>query len=270
MAFSWSTFLASLAASFLVGFILYVFGQRNGKNQVDRSELKERYRRLLVHFQQVRDRIASGDPLKAEDFYYQETDEPAFGGEPLVRYLTRTGRLSGLPLATQLAKAEEICVAFGELWGQEMEHVYDLAAHILEKMSRVPLIQQESRVKTPTSNRDEVITSPIGALLVEEEFEDLRRKLRHQPRLILQLEYRYEGTQDVIVGGEYVPLGLDAYISTVREDALDLHRLIRVRNDREAALESANAAVHDLARRTRDPHTFWETVGASLRDLLGR
>lgn len=55
----WPTFLAGLIASLIVALVTFVLGVKSGKNQADRQRLQEMYKSLLVHFQDLKERLDS-------------------------------------------------------------------------------------------------------------------------------------------------------------------------------------------------------------------
>lgn len=55
----WPTFLTGLIASLIVALVTFILGVKSGKNQADRQRLQEMYKSLLVHFQDLKERLDS-------------------------------------------------------------------------------------------------------------------------------------------------------------------------------------------------------------------
>lgn len=271
MDFSLSTFVANLLASLVIAFVVYVLGQRNGKNQVDRADLRERYREILVHFRQLAKRTLDGDPMRRLDCGHKE-DGNFVGGEPLVASLDRQGRLHDLQDANSLRAVEAEALDFGDRWHAELDHVFGKAEDLLEKMSRVDLVIQDGVVKTPDPTGSIVLKEPLGAVLVLERYELLAAGLSAFPEPGVALSYRDADLRwrRISASPEYLPLGTAAFVKTLREEALRLYRLRSVFEAREGVIDSLTRSIDTLERLSVDPHRFWATVKAALRDVFGR
>lgn len=55
----WPTVLVSLGVSLVVALITFTLGLKSGKNQADRQKLQDLYKSLLVHFEDMRERLDS-------------------------------------------------------------------------------------------------------------------------------------------------------------------------------------------------------------------
>lgn len=268
-AFSWITFLASVAASSISGLILFVFGQRAAKAQVDRVELKERYRELLIHFEGLLKRLRSGDPMRYRDFQRRDVRHP------LTVNLEAQGRLYDLPEGSSLRELEGRTLNYGRQFHIHLDSLWPTALNLLEDMASVDLIRQGGRIKTPHPQSWTSVSRPFGAILLPDVYERTLHEVRasrSNSEFAFELHYADDDGNGKSLSAltPYVPEGLDAYLVRLRSVVMEGPGTEDLMDRRAALLSELEAMKRLLSRRVKEPHTLWETVRASFRDIANR
>lgn len=118
------TVLLSLATSLVVSLITFILGLKSGKNQTDRAKLQSIYRDLYSHFSDLRDSLEQNRPKTWE--HYKKVERGLYSTEyyPPVKELKRSGDILFLKkkLADQALNLEM----------QIMNYSYDLKCKIPE------------------------------------------------------------------------------------------------------------------------------------------
>lgn len=274
-AFSWRTFLAGLAASILVSFSLFVLGQRHTKNQTDRPELKERYRRLVVHFEDMLEAARKGSPLRESDF-----DPPAnlSRSYPLVEQLRKEGRLHELPNGQELHDAEAKALDLASKYHLGVHLVYTMMVDFVTRMAQVPVRLNSTTADLSTSVKtegaepsQEFAGRPLGAVLIEEEFEVFVQQLDKNPDLGIHLYWRRDdarNTHEIWIAPAALKGGSASFLRVFRSQLLQEQKIKNALNDRQQLIDHVSSTLSGLHQRLRDPHPMWETVRDSVRDLL--
>ncbi len=275
LSFSWPTFLARVAASVLVSFLVFLLGQRHSKNQIDRSELKERYRRLVVHFEGMLEAAVKGEPLRRSDY-----DPPANASRsyPLVEQLRREGRLHELPNGEELLAAEIKVLELAAKYHLGVHLVYTMLVDYLTRVAQEPIRMNSTTGDTSTSVETEgaqpsqnYAGGPLGAILVDDEFATLITQLDTDPALGIHLHWRREDARnahEIWISPRALNGGTASFLRVFRPALLQEQKVKNALMDRERLIEHLSTTLEGLYERLRDPHPMWETVRESFRDFI--
>jgi len=139
-----STILTSLVTSLIVSLLTFTVGLRTGKNQADRPKLKEIYRRLVVHFEDLKTAIDSGSP-KTWDHFDKSLREKSPNSEswvylPVVRAMKQDGTILDLPivLAQNLEVLERDLMNFGTDYRQQSLNAGATVIELIQQQALQP------------------------------------------------------------------------------------------------------------------------------------
>lgn len=263
-----SEFLESLPWQIIVGVLVsavlsfggFVIGVRAGKDNSDRSALRDQYKLIFAHFRELAEAIDSGVPKQWSDF----TRTPN-GYAPLIRAMARDGSIHALPqsLAGELEEAEKTILHAAWEWNKFVEDtLIDRAKAVFAKHVKNPNLTVSG-----TSYRPLQITKI--AQMDDAEIEDFLRHYSDEKELSFRLEIALERGKTTTLRAHPHEMNDSDIPSLVSE----LHSAIANSNDSKERtsklLESQKLVValkEKIATRINEPHPFWQTVKQAFRD----
>lgn len=262
-------------APLVVGFVMFVIGQRSGKNQTDRPELRELYRTLLVHFEGLQSALSEGAPIG-----WSQVDPPRNQSRtlPLVKRLKSEGRLHELPIAERLESVETRALDYASSLYDVIENgVFFQSVELLEEMATVEVVKQGNvTFKTPTGRDDRYFREPLSAILFENHMQELCERLDRPSNEGIGLQLTFMGNnfinpQEISVMPSYLGSHTVAdFVRELRTKAVTRPEVRDVLEERHAVKVDLEELIGELKQRRQEPHTFWEGVGSAMKDLIGR
>lgn len=261
-AFSPLTFILGILASLLVGMVLFVLGQRAGKNQADRAELRELYRRLLVHFQAFQSGIHSGDPVR-----------PSHTTVPLVAQLRKEGRLHLLlGIGLDIEQLENDLLAFGWEFNSALDDVWVIGIDKLQAAASVQLVNNGMiEVGTPVRAEFSYLEFPLGTLLAaEDQFGAMCSAIGSYTTglWLTQLGNNTINRRKMTAHPNFVPSGLVQWLSDTRTTALALPEVAELKVRESELVASLGTTIEILRKRVAEPHPLRESIGQGIRDIF--
>lgn len=263
------------AAPLIVGFLTFVIGQRAGKNQTDRPELREIYRNLLVRFEALQEAVKRGAPTG-----WSQVDPPRNQSRtlPPVQQLKAEGRLHELPIADRLETVERRALDYASSLYDAIESgVFYQSVEILETMGNVEVIKQGNvTFKTPTGKDDRYFREPLSAVLFENHMRELCERLDEGANSGIGLQLTFMGnsfinSQQITVMPPYLGSHtVSDFVRELRARAVGRPEIGTLLEEQSAIESDLQSLIEELKRRRQEPHKLWETIGSAMKDLLGR
>jgi hypothetical protein len=151
MSIDWTTIGINSGISLVLSFITFSLGLRAGKERTDRKDLREKYRTLTIHFQELKDKIVDEKPLSWSNF--KEVNGKSM---PIVREMVQNGQ--HLELRHNLFPELEILESDALKYGYYFHHLSLEAGSIVEKVlenNEIELIKERYSMRTNVSDDNE-------------------------------------------------------------------------------------------------------------------
>lgn len=266
----WSTYIASIITSLVVALVTFVLGVKSGKNQTDRQKLQELYKSLLVHFQDLKERLDSC-PRRWEQY-----EEHSAGWNitylPPVRKMERDG--NSIYIRPRLFK-ETL-----ELERDTLKFGFDVEQFYTEVFDAIESDKSLFNVPTETSmgERTRKIKANDGKLYntgrIMRLYECLspgfsvsvRSALRSNGYLELHDDSNPYQFELIINPGAYKDSEtLARKLGALVAECQSHDRLIA---ERDALKSRIDTLLKKLARRAKEPVPFWETFSGAFIDVF--
>jgi|GEM_PF-6833154 len=261
-----STILVSIITSLIVSVIVFILGLRAGKNQTDRPKLKEIYRRLSVHFQDLLYHIQLGKPKRREHFqrkriFYAET--------PVIEI-----REKGLDIdlsqrvVKNIDQLENECITFGYSYLNALQKVLDLAISRLRDHSISPPNEKKQSIKSGQPGTFFEVN--FGILLVHEELLRICTRLNEDQNLGIRLQISRKNTDFsfCVNANSLKDVNISEFLLAIHQTSINLPDVVEVLAEKKRLVTSLQTKIKRLNQRTRDPHSFWETLIGAFGDLF--
>jgi hypothetical protein len=256
--FPWSAVANGVLTVFL-SFGGFVIGIRAGKNNLDRSYLRDIYKAIYSHFREMKESIVSGKPMQWDDFRTQGNKYI-----PLVKELELDGTINALPeaLAKALLEVEQTTLFNNWQWKKMIE---DIVGPQIQSAFR-DRISGDGKSLQNRPYRQIRLSSLM--LLNATQLEDLCKGLvTGDVGVEIELALVGSKTNTLHAYPETLKVGsLDKLVKDMRELALssdEAKGLARIHTTKMAEIDELMALV---GKRIKDPHPFWSSVRQAVRD----
>lgn len=122
------TVLISLITSLIVSLITFTLGVKAGKNQSDRQQLKEFYKNITVHFQELKYGLDSYNPKTW--VHYRDNNH---NYNPLIKSMVTNGDIIEInkTIAVQAEKLEKDVLIVGWKFYDKFQELFDIALEVI-------------------------------------------------------------------------------------------------------------------------------------------
>lgn len=274
------TVLLSLATSLIVSLITFILGLKSGKNQTDRAKLQSMYKDLYSHFLDLGDSLERNRPKTWE--HYKKVERGFYSVEyyPLVKELKRSGDILFLKkkLADQALELEK------EILNYSYKLKYAIPQIHAVLISNLEIYQNGYKF---TSYRGDVndtshfeTANPMNCnRFSPRNYRDL---IDRQKTIKLfqdmdtsqttALEFT-SGDNPITYSAKFYPGGIkintDQYINDLlakfEKDVPGYNDLCNQKNNLIAKINKLNKK---LAKKAKEPVTFWETMFGAFGDMF--
>lgn len=250
-------------ASVGLSFCGFVIGIRAGKNNVDRTVMRELYKTLFVHISDLEQNIQNGRPRHWGEF-------PIHGDRrmPPIHQMSSNGEIHLLPtgLRSRVLTAEKNALFTGWKWN---EFTHKTLCPKAEELFRVHVEGADKALE-----KRSYIPIFVGALAMrtESEIADLVDRLdRESCGLGLETAAERSRTRQLYAYSEKMKQGsVGEFLSLMHGELTALPETKPLLEELNSAKAELSALEGVLTRRINDPHPFWEAVAQGIRDPLGR
>jgi hypothetical protein len=264
--------ITSIITSLFVSLITFVLGLRAGKNQSDRPILKEQYRKLSIHFEKLLAGLEEGIPVRWHNFeliHYANRSEYT----PLVKNMKKDGTIIDInyKLAKQLEELEIKLLNWGEQYFQFDFRIKEEAVRLLKEMCKEQIIENKNDISTKINRTGFPYSSILyGEILIQDKLKKLKERFKNNTNLGLCLDLNNKGSHHwvYIFPNDLKESNVIDYLERLHKISINISGVSKSLSDRDKLREQTNRIVKKVHRRTRDPHTFWETFGKALIDVF--
>lgn len=265
-----NTVLISLVTSLIVSLITFTLGVKSGKNQSDRQGLKELYKKITVHLQELKVGIDSFKPRTWR--HYRDNN---YNHNPLIKKMVNNGDIIEInkKIAIESEKLEKDALIAGWKFYDKFQELFDLTLEIIGQYGELNYSNtgNEYKLKKDTTGRAYREYS-LGILLNRTILEQELESLATNSELGMNFKH-YEGSKIIysllIYPDDFDNVSIDQVLYEINEKSVN-----QIEGIEEILLEISkiNKRLDDLikltTKRTRDPHTFIETIGGAIIDIF--
>lgn len=256
--FPWST-VASTSLSVILSFFGFVIGVRAGKNNRDRGYLRDIYKNIFAYLRELKESIETGRPKQWANY-------PLIGNKytPLIRSLEQDGSINALPdkLADDLSAIEQSTLNNNLHWEEIIEK------SISERIRTIFLDSVEGNSKSISGASYRLIRLSKMMILEDMEFEQFLNGLDEQ-EVGMGLELKVSGSRtDMLYAySETLKSGsLSALAQKIRRECKLTNKAKEIIKINRQNIEELDNLMDRIAKRIKDPHPFWSSVGQVFRD----
>lgn len=265
-----NTVLISLITSLIVSLITFTLGVKSGKNQSDRQHLKELYKKITVHLQELKDGLDSFKPRTWR--HYRDNN---YNYNPLIKMMVNNGDIIEInkKIAIESERLEKDALIAGWKFYDKFQELFDLALETIGGYGKLNHnnIGNEYKLKediTGRAYREYSLGILLNKILLEQEL----KSLETNPELGMNFKH-YEDSKIIysilIYPDDFENISIDDVLWEINEKSVN-----QIEGIEEVLLEISkiNKKLYDLikltTKRTRDPHTFIETIGGAIIDIF--
>jgi len=263
-----STIIISVGTSLIVSLITFIVGLRVGKNQADRAMLKDLYRQLIIHFQEIEKGLESGRPKKWSDYKTVGTQYV-----PLVREMRLNGLIVELTdkMATEIEEIESKCLIYGNNHHLILPFIKDNFANLLKQNCKNILIEEEYQTRTDKDTIGKKYTEiSYGCLLIKSEVNNIFNRLKEDNQLGISMQINIDGKNHslYVYAGSLQDMDVADFILYFHNEIIVLPKLKDIIEERENLLGKVIQTIAELKKHARDPHPFWRTLVTAFTDVF--
>ena len=266
----WISVIISFFTSLIVSILTFIFGFRAGKNQVDRPRLKDIYRELSVHFEELYNKLLIGNPKRWKDFPENKNDRAYL---PIVKKLKKEGNLIDLnkTLSEEIENLELKYLSFSFNFFSNLQTLLSESTNLLKKYSKNVTVETENKISSGNAEKgSSYLEKNFGSILIKEELHKICSMLGNDSSLgiCLFFETNFKRYELCIYANSLTDLKLSDFLLILQNDLLKLPDVINLMERREKIILEINKILPILKNRAIDPHPFWETLKASISDIF--
>ncbi|RHX89539.1 hypothetical protein DLM76_21255 [Leptospira yasudae] len=262
--------ITNIIVGITVAILTFIFGLRAGKNQVDRSTLKEKYKNLFVYFEDIYNSLNKGILLRWNSFKPIDTRTGSYSGTPL-RNMIIDGSILDLDdrLIAKLKLTEKLALNLGSNIFIFIEIVNNQLPEILSKYLINGLIKEPYHYYSRKNEKYRYISIDLRNILMPN-FLDHYNSFNEDKSLWLQIDFNNNGShiwysicpEDVKSKSIYLLL---SELSKAFEEFDEYSKLKSEQIPIKIKLEKI---LNKLKRKSKEPHSFWGTAITGITDLF--
>lgn len=270
----WNYMLPSIIVSLIVSSTTFIFGLKAGKNQSDRPLLKELYRSLYSHFFELFTSIDSERPPKWSD-YKKVNTQHGYRYVPLVEELFNVGKLIelGSGFSKKLLDLERNLLI---LSSQQYGSYQEIETHILSvlKLNIGDRLIKDQYSYTTSKNTQGKPLVPIdySVFFSESIFNNVLRRLQNDPSLSIKLTYHTDDNKEHPIYLYIDDTGNNKEVIELLQKtynvAKDLGCVKKIQTEKDQVLKVKSKILKRLAKKSKNPHSFVQTVFGAITDIF--
>lgn len=271
------TVLISIGTSLIVSLITFILGLKSGKNQADRAYLQKIYKNLYSHFHDIELALLDGRPKEWHDYKKIETMH-SIKYYPMVKELDRSGDI--LYLKDKIAKdallLEQECLHYPYDADDAITHIHQLILqnpHFFKGGLVSDSYQKsdnKSRIKTSNESNCNTYHPESYLLFLDKKAISKHISLWATSNPDYALAFTTRGNPPkfsftiypndlLITSDEFIE-----YIWTSENSS----SYIKLNQTKDDLLKRITKIKKQLAKRAKNPNTFWETFFGAFGDLF--
>lgn len=243
---------------------------KSGKNQADRQRLKEIYKNITVHFQDIKMGLENYKP-KTWSSYTEKTGN----SYPLIKKMVMNGDI--LEVKNNISKKAEMiekeALVLG--WGlyDNYESIHSNSISVIEKY--VPIYYERngnnySTKKIENSTGRSYRVFEFGILLDKNKINEIKSSMNGN--IGLNFNYTKEGKilySITIYPEDLINITLLDLLYEINDAIYKKSEVISdLIKQKEVICKNITKIINKTKRRAKDPHTFIETIGGAFIDIF--
>ena len=265
---NWYSIAINSSISLILSLIMFSFGVRSGKERTERLKLRDKYRELYAHFSKLRSGIMEYKPLEWDD-YRSSGDRTS---KPPCKEMVKNGEHLELSksLFPALEELEVNSLRYGWLFDELSNKSGELIKEVLEKHGVETKIENHSVStdidKSVKSSGSYFEVNP--ATLISKDIRNEWLKLIKERETGLCLT-RVENSR--ILYRIYIR-DCDIKLLNIEEIINDIALTLEQNKDeflnsKDELVAKLDVYLQKLSSLTREPHSFWSTLGNTFKDF---
>lgn len=267
-----NTVFVSILTSLLVSLITFTLGMKSGKNQADRQRLKELYKNITVHFQNLKKGLESHTPKTWRSF-----SDKTGNSDPLVKRMIKNGDI--IEINGKISKRAEETEKQALALGWRFYDIYkDLHAISIETIKKHATIHHEPTGNNYCTKKSESkIGRPywqcgFGILLDKKLIDEKISYLNNSPNNGFNFEHTENGRilySVTIYPDDLTDISIKDLLYEINSTSIEkIENASSLLKQKEEICKDINKIIKKSMRRARDPHTFIETIGGAFLDIF--
>lgn len=270
----WNYILTSVIVSLIVSTTTFIFGLKAGKNQSDRPLLKELYRNLYSHFLRLFTDTDSERPPRWTDFK-KITTQQGYKYVPLIEELFNEGKLIelGSHYSKKLQDLErKILIISSKQYASYKDIEDHIVSYLNHKIGEQLIKDQYSYTTSKNTQEKHFIPISYSVFFSESIFGKALKRLNENNSLSLQLIYYTDGNKmhpinlyidDNGNNDEIIELFQSIYF-----EIKNLDYVKEIKSEKDQVLKTKDKILKKLSRKSKNPHSFIQTVFGAVIDIF--
>lgn len=273
---NWATLGLNTVISLFLSLIMFALGIRAGKERTERLKLREKYRSLTIHFEEILKGLKNNKPKNWDDYEFIRDKEHGQHYPPVLK-LIKTGE--HLELNSKIIEDAREVEKNSLKYGFDLHQInLRIESSFLENLtnSGVELLKEYDTMMTRKNEMGKpyrVCTYPYQSLIFKNEFDEVVEKVRSKTAGISFNIVRDhssmggDGTHTIYIHQEDLEkIDLEAVLLKTHEKAKQLAS--NLLSEKDVLINENKNIIEKLSKKTKEPYSFWETVLNSIKDLF--
>lgn len=270
---NWTTLIISTAISLLLSLMTFSLGLRAGKERTDRKALREKYRKLSVHFSDIFKGIQENNPKMWSDYERIQTVD-SIQYYPLAKKMKKEGEDLELDinLFNHLIELETDALQYGhhfkelelKIEKQFRKHLLETDIEFIEEFEN--LVSRKNEIGKPYR----VITYKYSSFLSKERIDSMV-KLIQSNETGMQFEIYKKTRHGMGLVSVYIhqndiqKINLESIILKLHEETKDFSTQLLA--NKISIMKNIEIPLSLLEQRTKEPYSFWDTIKNTIKDF---
>lgn len=277
MSDTWKTVLISIFTSIVVSLFTYVLGLKTGKNQSDRAMIQGIYKKIYAHFDNLCEKIQQNRPLTWENFKAVKIDANRIKYMPIVAELKSDGDLLYITesLAEKSLDLEKCLMDYGWNRIHSLEHIHDVLCKANDlyiegyKTAGYPGYRKNTHFETANPTKcNTYIPVSYQEWFDRERIKQLFQRAGNDKAIEFRRQTDGE-TFSIKIFPNSLNVSVDEYIQEIYQRLdKEVDGFKKVCEEKEKLLEQVDNLKKDIAKKAREPFSFWGTFLGAFADIF--
>lgn len=242
--------LISLTTSLIASNITFILGLKAGKNQSDRQTVREKYKKLYKHFNELLFKINTNHPKQWSDFKSIKINENTSKFIPIVDINKKNIK--------KMKNLEQIILKYA---GDYKEYCNILKDIFIDKLKEC---NYDNKCKKTLGLSYREIN--IGVFMLEDEFTEMIKDIDNK-KIDGVAFYLQNGRQKVIYDF-FKNMNLSDFLKEFHKEIKRSEESIKLLKIKIELINKINNINKYLIKKIKEPFSFWETVLGAFVDIF--
>lgn len=278
MSANLQTVLISLLTSLLVSLFTFILGLRSGKNQADRSKVRQIYQSIFSQFDELKRFITENRPRTWWHYEKEILGLSSYRHIAPIKKLEHDGELLLIKksLARRSVVLEEKAVNYGSKVFYAIDQFHNALANDISlysdgsKFKKYQGAPENAHFETANpTNCNSFIECDYRDFIDREKIETLFLRLEGEP---CALEFRLQTQSKVLTYKIYpqsINCSIDVFLQKIyAKFETEIDKFKELCNQKEALLTEISKLNEKISKRAKEPFSFWETLLGAFGDIF--